>query len=158
MNGSWGFNITDTSWKSPRELIGYLVRAAGRDANLLLNIGPRPDGTIQPEAAERLKALGDWLSRYGASIYGTRGGPIPPREWGVTTQRGDSVFVHVLSWPDRVLSLPSFGAHVVRASMLATDEPVDVSQTQNALVLTLPVATGDEPDRVFVLQTDRRRH
>src|SRR5438093_3687382 len=78
MNNSWGFNITDQRFKSLRELIGYLVRAAGRDANLLLNIGPRPDGTIQPEAAARLDSLGAWLHVYGSSIYGTRGGPIAP--------------------------------------------------------------------------------
>ena len=65
MNGSWGFNITDQKFKSTRELIGYLVRAAGNDANLLLNIGPRPDGTIQPEAVERLRAMGEWLRTYG---------------------------------------------------------------------------------------------
>jgi alpha-L-fucosidase len=118
MNQSWGFNITDTKFKSQRELIGYLVRAAGNDANLLLNIGPRPDGSIQPEAVERLRALGEWLRTYGAAVYATRGGPVRPRPWGVTTQRGDSVFVHVLDWPDRLLTLPDFGARVVRASML----------------------------------------
>jgi alpha-L-fucosidase len=157
MNGSWGFNITDTSWKSPRELIGYLVRAAGRDANLLLNIGPRPDGTIQPEAVDRLQALGDWLARYGTSIYGTRGGPIPPRSWGVTTQRGDSVFVHVLDWPDGILSIPSVGSRVVRASMLGTGERVDITQGPNGISLTLFPAAGDEPDRIVVLQTEHRR-
>ncbi len=57
---------------------------------------PRPDGTIQPEAAERLRDIGRWLGTYGRSIYGTRAGPVPPRRWGVTTQRGDTVFVHVL--------------------------------------------------------------
>src|SRR2546429_512419 len=64
MNNSWGFNITDRRFKSVRELIGYLVRAAGSDANLLLNIGPRPDGTIQPEAVERLRDVGRWLGTY----------------------------------------------------------------------------------------------
>jgi len=157
MNNAWGFNITDTSWKSPRELIGYLVRAAGRDANLLLNIGPRPDGTIQPEAVDRLQALGDWLARYGTSIYGTRGGPIPPRNWGVTTQRGDSVFVHVLDWPDEVLSIPSLGTRVMHASMLGTGERVNLVQTVDGIVLTLPTGKNDEPDRVIVLQTEHRK-
>src|SRR2546428_173632 len=65
MNDSWGFNITDGRFKALRELIGYLVRAAGNDANLLLNVGPRPDGTIQPEAAEGLRDMGRWLATYG---------------------------------------------------------------------------------------------
>ncbi len=95
MNDSWGFNLTDHHYKSTRELIHYLVRAAGVGANLLLNIGPRPDGTIPPEAEQRLREIGQWLRANGGAIYGTRAGPIAPRSWGVTTQRGDTVFVHV---------------------------------------------------------------
>jgi alpha-L-fucosidase len=155
MNRSWGFNITDRSFKSTTELIHYLVRAAGYDANLLLNIGPRPDGTIQPEFVERLHAIGAWLATYGPSIYGTRGGPIAPREWGATTHRGDTVFVHVLDWPDRVLSLPALDARVVRATMLADGTHVGVAQTAEGVTLTLPPGS-DEPDRVVVLETKRR--
>ena len=155
MNESWGFNITDKKFKSVRALIGYLVRAAGHGANLLLNIGPRPDGTIQPEAVERLQALGMWLDRNGTSIYGTRAGPVPPRAWGATTQRGDSVFVHVLDWPDPVLSLPPLGAKVVRATLLASRAAVRVAEGSDGVVLTLPPAPSDEPDRVVVLQLDR---
>ena len=152
MNESWGFNITDTKFKSVRELVGYLVRAAGRDANLLLNIGPRPDGTIQPAAAARLDSLGAWLGTYGSSIYGTRGGPIAPRPWGVTTQRGDSVFVHVLDWPDRVLSIPSLGARLVRASMLGGGGQVQALESPNAITLSLPPVRAAEVDRVVLLE------
>ena len=157
MNQSWGFNITDQRFKSTRELVGYLARAAGNDANLLLNIGPRPDGTIQPEAVERLRAVGAWLAINGRSIYATRGGPIPPREWGVTTQRGDSVFLHVLEWRDRVLSIPSFGARVLAATMLGTGERVPFSQSDAAITLTLPPpAVDDRLDQVVVLRTSRQ--
>src|SRR5512142_3017090 len=156
MNQSWGFNITDRRFKSTRDLVGYLVRAAGNDANLLLNIGPRPDGTIQPEAAERLRAIGDWLRVYGPSVYATRGGPIQPRPWGVTTRRGDSVFVHVLDWPDDVLALPDLGVRVVSASMLRDGARVKFTQSANSLTLELPHAMADEPDRVVVLETRRR--
>jgi alpha-L-fucosidase len=152
MNESWGFNITDKKFKSVKELIGYLVRASGNDANLLLNIGPRPDGTIQPDAIERFRAIGDWLKTYGRSIYGTRRGPVAPRAWGVTTRRGDTVFVHVLDWPDRQLSLPSLGTRVVRASMLKNGERVEVTQTAAGVTLTLPAAS-DDPDRVVAVET-----
>jgi alpha-L-fucosidase len=155
MNESWGFNITDRKFKSVRELIGYLVRAAGQGANLLLNIGPRPDGTIQPEVVERLAALGAWLDRYGAALYGTRAGPIPPRAWGVTTRRADSVFVHVLDWPDRALTLPSLGARIRRATMLVGGEGVPATETATTVTLTLPPIRTDEPDRVVVLELAR---
>jgi alpha-L-fucosidase len=81
------FIITDHKYKSVAELIHYLVRAAGYGANLLLNIGPRPDGTIPPEAEARLREVGKWLEANGASINGTRAGPIAPRSWGVTGNR-----------------------------------------------------------------------
>ena len=151
MNNSWGFNITDRRFKSVRELIGYLVRAAGSDANLLLNIGPRPDGTVQPEAVERLRDVGRWLATYATSIYATRGGPVPPHDWGVTTQRADTVFVHVLSWPDRLLALPPLGARVVRARMLRTGAPVGVATSGGGVTLTLPEGGDEEADRVVVL-------
>jgi alpha-L-fucosidase len=157
MNGSWGFNITDKKFKSVNELIAFLVRAAGNDANLLLNIGPRPDGTIQPEAEERLRAIGAWLRTHGTSVYGTRGGPIPPREWGVTTRRGDTVFVHVLNWPDRLLALPDFGARIVKATMLDGGAVVGVNQTESGATLTMPAPTTGVPDRVIVLQTTTAR-
>jgi alpha-L-fucosidase len=157
MNGSWGFNLTDHEYKSPATLIRYLVRAAGQGANLLLNIGPRPDGTIPPEAEARLRALGAWLGDYGASIYGTRAGPIAPRAWGVTTARGDTVFVHVLDWSDRVLALPPVGAPVVGAKLLVTGERVPVTSSDAGLTLTLPPGGGSEPDRVVVLTLAPRR-
>jgi alpha-L-fucosidase len=153
MNRSWGFNITDRNFKSTRELIGYLVRAAGSGANLLLNIGPRPDGTIQPEFSERLQELGRWLQTHGPSIYGTRAGPIRPRAWGATTQRGDTVFVHVLEWSDPVLALPAWGRRVVSARMLEGGAAVDVLQSPAGITLTLPRSPADAPDRVVVLVT-----
>jgi alpha-L-fucosidase len=156
MNQSWGFDLTDRNFKSARELIGYLVRAAGNDANLLLNVGPRPDGTIQPEAVERLKAIGEWLRHFGASVYGTRGGPVPPRSWGVTTQRGDSVFVHVLDWPDPMLALPDFGARVTAATMLRDGARVPFVQSASGVTLTLPPAGPEDVDRVAVLVTTHR--
>ncbi len=155
MNRSWGFNITDRNFKTTRELIGYLARAAGADANLLLNVGPRPDGTIQPEAVERLREIGKWLQVNGESIYGTRGGPITPRAWGVTTRRGSTVYVHVLDWPDRALTIPSWGARVTSARMLATGEKVGVTEVEGGIALALPPAKPDDLDRVVVLETVR---
>lgn len=152
MNASWGFNIGDRKFKSTREIIGYLVRAAGADANLLLNVGPRPDGTIQPEAVERLAEVGRWMATHGESVYGTRGGPVPPRAWGVTTRRDRQVFVHILNWPDRVLSLPSWGARIVSAHLLGGDERVGVTQSEAGITLTLP-AVPSPPDLVVVLET-----
>jgi alpha-L-fucosidase len=155
MNGSWGFKLTDRNFKSVRELVSTLVRAAGTGTNLLLNIGPRPDGTIDPEFVDRLQAMGRWLGTYGRSIYGTRAGPVPPRVWGATTRRGDTVYVHVLDWPDRQLAIPALGATVRRASLLAGGQPVPFVETASGVTLTLPIRSADQYDQVVVLETRR---
>ncbi len=151
INDSWGFNLADTHFKSVADLVRLLVKAAGHDANLLLNIGPRPDGTIDPEQAERLRGVGTWLRRDGASIYGTRGGPVKPQPWGVTTQRGDTVFVHVLDWEQPLLALPALPKRVASAAMLDARTPVSFTQNAEGVVLTLPPAREGEVDRVVVL-------
>lgn len=117
INGAWGYNATDRRFKSTKQLIHYLVRAAGNNANFLLNVGPKPDGTIQPEFVQRLKEIGAWLQKNGESVYGTRGGPFKPRPWGAVTQKGNKLYVHVLDWQDEVLALPAV-AGVKSASLL----------------------------------------
>lgn len=106
MNGMWGYKITDQDYKSSKTLIHYLVRAAGRNGNLLLNIGPQPNGELPATAVERLKEIGGWMNTYGETIYGTRRGSIAPHDWGVTTQKGNRMFVHILKLDDKGLYLP----------------------------------------------------
>ncbi len=140
MNNSWGFNLTDRRHKSTRDLVHYLVKAAGNNANFLLNVGPMPNGRIQPEFVERLQEVGRWMAANSESIYGTRGGPIAPRSWGVTTQKGDTVYVHVLDYDDPVLALPTFSRKVKSARRLGGGAPVAVQQTASFLTLSLPPA------------------
>ncbi len=101
INGAWGYNAKDEKFKSTNDLVKMLVKAAGRDANLLLNVGPRPDGTIQPECVERLESIGRWLNQYGETIYKTRGGPVAPQKWGVSTNRDNTIYLHVLDTSSR---------------------------------------------------------
>src|SRR5581483_11369868 len=72
-NGAWGYNITDRRYKTITQVIQLLVGAAGRNANLLLNVGPMPNGVIQTEFRDTLAGAGQWLQQYGESVYGTRG-------------------------------------------------------------------------------------
>ncbi len=106
MNGMWGYKITDQNYKSARTLIHYLVSAAGKNANLLLNIGPQPNGELPETALQRLAEVGEWMNTYGETIHGTRGGIVPPQSWGVTTQKGNRLFVHLLSLNDNKFYLP----------------------------------------------------
>jgi len=153
INGSWGFNLSDNRFKSTRELIHYLVKAAGNNANFLLNVGPMPNGKIQPEFVERLKEMGAWLKVYGESIYGTRGGPISQRPWGVTTAKGNRVFVHILDWPDRMLVLPALDRPAKSAKVLKSGAKVELRQDPAGTVLILPAApAADEFDTVVELE------
>ena len=97
INGSWGFNLQDRKHKSEKELIHYLIKAAGYGSNLLLNVGPMPNGKIQPKHQTSLKAMGVWLKENGTTIYGTRKGPIPPNNDFVSTQKEKTVYIHLLN-------------------------------------------------------------
>jgi alpha-L-fucosidase len=153
MNNSWGFNITDRKYKSTRELIQYLARAAGNNANFLLNVGPMPNGKIQPEFVSRLREVGNWIGKNGEAIYGTRGGPVSPRLWGVTTQKEDRVYVHVLDWnfSDSLwLPLP---ARVRSAKFLKDGSKAEFVQAGNGVLLNaIPKSAVDEYDTVIVLE------
>ncbi len=152
LNGAWGYNAEDKKFKSKTELVHYLVRAAGNNANFLLNIGPKPDGTIQEEFITRLNEVGDWTSKNGETIYGTRGGPIPPRPWGVTTQKQDKTYVHILDWPDDVLAMPKLQKPVSRATVFGSGNPVEMSEAQGSLLLKLPRQARDPIDTIVVLE------
>jgi len=106
MNNTWGYSITDKSYKSGDELIRRIVRSAGMNSNILLNIGPRPDGQIPDEAIERLKTIGEWMKQYGETIKGTRGGIVPPQQWGVSTQKDDKLYLHILDLKEQKLTVP----------------------------------------------------
>jgi alpha-L-fucosidase len=151
LNGSWGFNIADRAYKSPEEIEEMLVRAAGNNSNLLLNIGPLPNGEIQEEFQTRLRAVGGWLSHYGDAVYGTRGGPLAPADWGVTTQKAGKVYVHVLKWNAPLLALPPIPKTIGAAQELLSGGKIEFTQSPNGVVLHVPAAAKAEVDRVIVL-------
>ena len=153
MNGMWGYKITDQDYKSSDELIRYLVKAAGKDANLLLNIGPQPDGELPEVALKRLAEVGKWLDTYGETIYGTRGGCIPPHPWGVTTQKGDRLFVHILSLQDKALYLPFEGRKVKSAKTFVGGRPLKYRKDDEGITLFLEEVPR-VVDMVIELQLD----
>jgi alpha-L-fucosidase len=153
MNKSWGYNAKDNNYKSLTELIHYLVRAAGYDANLLLNVGPMPDGRIQPEFVERLAAMGEWTGKYGESIYATRGGPIAPQAWGASTRRADTVYVHVLDTSGDQVTLSGTADFKFERARQFGGEPIQPRRNDaGELVLKVPEPYRDQPDMIVVLE------
>ncbi len=149
---AWGYNRNDKNYKSTTDLIHYLVRAAGNNANFLLNVGPMPNGIIQSEFVERLRAMGEWLSKNGESIYGTRGGPVAPQAWGVTTQKDGKVYVHILTAGVIGVSMPKLGAPIDSATLFRTGEKVNVVANGENLRLILPASATDPVDNIVVLE------
>jgi alpha-L-fucosidase len=158
-NDSWGYKTSDKNFKPLKTLIGYLAGAAGRNANLLLNIGPMPNGEFPPESVEQLRQLGEWTSRFGDSIYGTRSGPVAAQSWGVTTQKGNRVFVHVLDSEAKhgeELTLPGLDSRRVKNARLMTGESaVSYDAARNALVV--PKSARTDPDTVIVIELSAGR-
>ena len=152
MNGSWGFNIIDQNYKSVRQLIHTMVRAAGYGANFLLNTGPMPNGRIQPENVDTLMAIGQWLETYGDAYYGTRGGPLKPQEWGATVVKGNTVYIHVLDYNGRDLEIKGIPSDRIRSAVYFDDgSRADVSRTAEGIVLTIPKRKLKPIDTIVVL-------
>jgi alpha-L-fucosidase len=118
MNRSWGYNPSDTEWKSADALVRTLVETASRGGNLLLNVGPRGDGTLPPQAVERLESIGAWFDDHGESIRGTAHGPIQGHPAVRTTRRDGTVYLHLLEWPGEGLTLPGWSGQVVSVARL----------------------------------------
>lgn len=156
INKSWGYNAGDDSVKSTKQLVHYLVKAAGQDANLLLNVGPKPDGTIQQEFVERLTEMGQWLDEYGETIYSTRGGPVPLQSWGVTTEKDTTVYVHVLESPQADdagwFTLEGTKDLGGTATLFGTGEKVDQKRSDQGQLMVKLGKSDDAIDTVLVLR------
>lgn len=150
MNGNWGYQVRDKAYKSVADLIRLLVKAASNNANLLLNIGPRPDGTIPEEAAQRLKAMGKWLEKYGETIYGTTGGFMKEQSWGVTTRKDNRLYIHVLN-PSETILVPFSGSRLLSAVSFDDGSKVRFTQLPEGIVLTLPERQEGQTDQIITL-------
>ena len=149
--GAWGYQ-PNAKVKSLAQILRLLVGAAGRDGNMLLNVGPRADGQIDPAQADRLREIGQWLSLYGESIYGTRGGPWLPGAYGVSTHNGKFVYIHILHpQANSMLVLPTLPVRVLKANVLRGDE-VPFQQTGNVLTFRLPSGSAEAVDIVVKLE------
>ncbi len=163
INDSWGFNVTDTNWKSPRRLIHTICEVAGKGGNLLLNVGPRGDGSLQPEVAERLGSVELWMARHRESIVGTAPGLAPWQWYGPSTRRGDTVYLHALMRPEEfvtVRGVPTRRLRSVRSVTTGQDLSYETRTTvvdminpdpDGEVTIQVPDAAVDSYASVFAL-------
>jgi alpha-L-fucosidase len=169
MNDSWGFNRADDSWKTAKTTVSNLANCAGGGGNYLLNIGPKPDGTVPAESVEVLEAVGRWLDTNGKSIYGTEHGSYNANPNAIYTRRGNALYIHQLYWPGdtpaaqflpffqpaTVIAIGGLKTKVKSARLLKTGQAVAFEQDEFSLRLTgLPAQAPDYPTTVFEVECE----
>jgi len=137
--------------KSLKQCVQTLATCAGGDGNLLLNVGPMPNGEIEPRQVERLQEIGAWLKRNGVAIYNTRGGPYRPAAWGVSTCRGKTVYLHVLNWPAGQLEIPALNRRLLSARVLGGPK-VAFHELAGGWQMEVPTANRQEFDTIVELR------
>ena len=140
----------DDKIKSASEVIHILAECVGGDGNLLLDVGPMPDGRIEPRHVDILKQVGVWLDKNGKSIYGTRGGPWKPTKSIASTRKGENIYLHILRAQSDTIELPDIAGKIKSASLLRGGK-IEFAQRDGKLVLTVPAALRDASDTVVKL-------
>ena len=154
MNGMWGYKVADQNYKSTEELIRLIARAAAKNSNLLLNIGPQPNGELPATALDRLQGIGRWMRQNGESIYGTTATELGEQPWGVSTQKDKRLFLHVFGesgangvdgsngpdGPVASITLPWAAKKPKSVRALATSEPLVFSFDKRAKTLTIQLS------------------
>lgn len=153
INGSWGFNLQDSSHKTERELIHYLVKAAGHGSNLLLNVGPMPNGKIQEEHQSSLRKMGEWMRRNGETVYGTKAGPIPPGPGMASTRRGKTIYLHILDSSDRVF-LPGFDLKIKGVKHFGDQMELKHRSNDFGLLIQIPKDKMDPVDTIVEIELE----
>jgi len=148
----WSYKPNDR-YKSTTQCIQTLARCVGGDGNLLLNIGPEPDGSVDPTQADRLQGIALWMSAHSSAVTGTRGGPYKPAASYVTTRKGNTVYVHVLQWTDDSVALPALPKRIVSSRLIGSGK-AQVTQTAEGVTINVPQAAQDAADTVIELKLD----
>jgi len=138
----WSWKPND-KLKSLDECLSTLIKTVGGGGNLLLNVGPMPDGRIEPRQAERLREIGQWLSKNGEAIYGTKGGPYKPTVHLASTRKGNVIYLHLLNYSEKSVTLPfPYDAEVMSCSWLNGDK-LKYKKSGETIEISLPQKSPD---------------
>ena len=151
----WSWHGSKDGVKSVKTCLGMMIRCFGGDGNVLLDVGPRPDGVIDPAQANLVKGIGAWMAKYGESVYGTRGGPYTPGIHVTSTRKGNTVYLHILDWPATGdLRLPALPAKINSATLL-TGGKVQVTPEGSGLVIKVEPEHRQVIDTLVKLELDK---
>jgi len=169
LNDSWGFNRFDDAWKTPKTIVANLATCARGGGNYLLNIGPKPDGSIPEESVKCLEAVGQWLQTNGKAIYETDRGNFSWNQNANYTRRANTLYIHQQYWPghtpaaewltfyqpEAVIAIAGLKPKVLSAKILKTNQQIQFTQDDLTLRLTgLPLQAPDQPATVIEVECD----
>jgi alpha-L-fucosidase len=155
MNDSWGYQRADDNWKSAKTVIRNLSACANGGGNYLLNIGPKPDGSIPEESVRILSAVGQWMDRNGATIYDSEPCQARNSVFANFTRKGNTLYIHVYFWPGDTVTIGGLQAKVVSARLLASGKKVEFEQDRFRVRFKgLPATAPDEPVTVIAAECD----
>ncbi len=169
LNDSWGYQKSDDAWKTPKTVVKNLVTCAAGGGNYLLNIGPKPDGSVPEETVQILGAVGKWVDRNGDAVYNTERGHLEGTAFSNCSRRGNTLYINVYFWPGNtpaqqwlsfyqppsVVAIGGLQAKVKSARLLSTGKPVTFEQDKFSVRFTgLPATAPDSPSSVIEVQCD----
>jgi len=167
MNDHWSYSAGDRNWKTIRQLIHSLVQCSSIGGNLLLDVGPKPDGTFPAPVIHRLKAISKWIKVHGESIYGTSPCPLNRVSSGIlkedsvlgltglTTAKGKTMYLHILDWPGRQITIANLKTKILSGRILTTGQEVKIVQDEDrAFLKDLPSRAPDPYDSVMAIELD----
>jgi alpha-L-fucosidase len=150
----WAWKSND-KMKTLKECIQTLVKTVGGNGNLLFNVGPMMDGRIEARQTERLKEMGNWLTKYGESIYGTKGGPYKPNNTYATTRKGNLIYLHIFERNSDKLILPVLADAKIKKAYFLNANAVSFAQNKDfGVLINLPKVLPDAVSSVIVLELD----
>lgn len=152
IGNSWQYSMHDTQFKSVKELVWILVDTVSRGGNLLLNVGPTPDGEIPAPMVERLHGMGEWLKVNGEAIYGTTRSPFPAMPVGRCTAKANRLYLLLDGPPASPIELPGLRNEIRRAYLLASG--TDLAFDNAAKTTASPDAVSEETITVVAVDLD----
>jgi alpha-L-fucosidase len=159
MNDSWGYHRADDNWKSPKTVVRNLVTCAHDTGNYLLNIGPKPDGSIPEESVGILTKVGGWMQRNGSTIYQSEKCQPRRSNYASFSQRGNTLYMHVYFWPGSTVALGGLRNKVQSAKLVASGKDVKFEQDDfRVRFVGLPEKAPDDPVTTIAIECDGEPH
>jgi len=155
MNSSWGYHAADDDWKTPKQVVRNLISCTRDGGNYLLNIGPRPDGSVPQESVNILATVGRWLERNGAAIYGADRCQPRRSNYAGFTRRGNTLYMHVHFWPGESFAMAGLLVPAKSVRLLASGQRVACQQDKLRIRFSgLPATAPDDPVTTLAIECD----